>query len=156
MNTNLRNGFSLIELMVVFLIVAVLIGILLPAVQSVREAAKMAECQHNLQQMGRALYGFHDAKKAFPKDENVSTSGYQSAPRLPNQWSGSGKEPIRTSRPYSSTYFPSLRIISGRRGTRSREVSKVQATPIKIFLCPSRRTIGVGTRTTTAMACIRI
>jgi prepilin-type N-terminal cleavage/methylation domain-containing protein/prepilin-type processing-associated H-X9-DG protein len=119
-----RAGFTLIELLVVIAILAVLIGLLLPAVQKVREAAARLQCKNNLKQIGLGMHAFHDANQALP----------------PAGSDGPNKDCCNASTRVGWTWMYYLTpFIEQGNVYNNPSDSVVAQTAIKIYYCPARR-----------------
>jgi prepilin-type N-terminal cleavage/methylation domain-containing protein/prepilin-type processing-associated H-X9-DG protein len=114
-----KSGFTLVELLVVIAIIGILVGLLLPAVQSARESARRMQCSNNLKQIGLSIHNFHDARRYFPP------GGF-------NPWGGEG------SWPFHILPFIEQNNLASQNTTNNVDPLRYVAGPA-FFFCPSRR-----------------
>jgi prepilin-type N-terminal cleavage/methylation domain-containing protein len=139
-----RDGFTLIELLVVIAIIGVLIGLLMPAVQKVREAASRARCQNNLKQIGLALHAYHDRMNKFPP-------GYSCSTAWPNNDSGPGWG-------WAAYILPDIeqtalyRQLDFAQSCAGPTMAGAVAMPVRLYQCPSDVAVATFSASGTTLA----
>jgi prepilin-type N-terminal cleavage/methylation domain-containing protein len=121
-----RGGFTLVELLVVIAVIGLLMGLMLPAVQKVRESAYRISCGNNLKQITLAMHLYHHDKEHLPPrcvSENGATWGVLILPYLE-------QETLYNSWNLSRSYYD--------------QSDTVRMTSLQIYFCPSRRSAGVA------------
>lgn len=135
-----RSGFTLVELLVIMAVLTLLVALLLPAIQSTREAARRGQCQNNVRQIALALILFHDTNGKFPP------GGWG------HEWVGDPDQGVGQRQPGGWIYniLPYIEerdlhdLGTGLTGAAATEFySRRMQTPIALLLCPSRRTCAV-------------
>lgn len=131
-----RSAFTLIEVVVVLAIILVLIGLLLPAIQKVREASARIHCANNLRQIGLAFHAHHHCVGCFP------AGGTHLPPEFPSSADPTATTPSQRGQSWSWAYLL-LPYVEQSDLYHTANCLAVRNTPMKIYYCPSRRAVAV-------------
>jgi prepilin-type N-terminal cleavage/methylation domain-containing protein len=135
-NSRRVRGFTLIELLVVIAIIAVLVSLLLPAVQQAREAARRTQCKNNLKQLGLALHNYHDVHLVFPLASYFQGFDTLAPTLIRSQWSWAVMI-----LPYTDQAPLFNQLIIGTNTFEQATLDPVRlrslTTPVSVFICPS-------------------
>jgi prepilin-type N-terminal cleavage/methylation domain-containing protein/prepilin-type processing-associated H-X9-DG protein len=137
-NQPIRSAFTLIELLVVIAIIGVLIGLLVPAVQKVREAAARAQCSNNLKQIALALHNYHDANKRFPQAYKVLAAADPTVPFPAAARYGASAFVLILPYLEQDNVYRQIDTTKGALSTANMPpANPAYSTPLAVFLCPS-------------------
>src|SRR4051812_45546410 len=127
---SIRPAFTLVELLVVIAIIGVLVALLLPAIQAARESARRMQCQNNLRPIGLAIHNSADVKGFLPTTGNNGTIRWNNGTPT-----GANRRPFQE----AGVFFQILPYIEQQNLYSSGHTPMIQATPAKMYYCPTRR-----------------